>query len=75
MAHIKQHSHNTEMYQLMYEMKKAGKSIILISEELSELIGMSDRVLMMKDGKVTAERLRVDGLSEHDLINYMKSYI
>lgn len=59
------------MYQLMYDMKKAGKSIILISEELSELIGMSDRVLMMKDGKVTAERLRVDGLSEHDLINYM----
>lgn len=59
------------MYQLMYDMKKAGKSIILISEELSELIGMSDRVLMMKDGKVTAERLRKDGLSEHDLINYM----
>lgn len=59
------------MYQLMYDMKKAGKSIILISEELSELIGMSDRILMMKDGKVTAERLRKDGLSEHDLINYM----
>ncbi len=59
------------MYKLMYEMKKAGKSIVLISEELSELIGMSDRVLIMKDGKVTAERLRTEGLSEHDLINYM----
>ena len=59
------------MYNLMYDMKKAGKSIILISEELSELIGMSDRVIMMKDGKITAERLRVDGLSEQDLINYM----
>ena len=59
------------MYQLMYDMKKAGKSILLISEELSELIGMSDRILMLKDGKITAERLRTDGLSEHDLINYM----
>ncbi len=59
------------MYQLMYDMKKAGKSIILISEELSELIGMSDRVLMMKDGRITAERMRADGLSESDLINYM----
>ena len=59
------------MYKLMYEMKKAGKSIVLISEELSELIGMSDRVLIMKDGRVTAERLRTEGLSEHDLINYM----
>ena len=55
----------------MYDMKKAGKSILLISEELSELIGMSDRILMLKDGKITAERLRTDGLSEHDLINYM----
>ncbi|MBO4235788.1 MAG: sugar ABC transporter ATP-binding protein [Firmicutes bacterium] len=59
------------MYNLMYDMKKAGKSIVLISEELSELIGMSDRVLIMKDGKVTAERLRTEGLSESDLINYM----
>ena len=59
------------MYQLMYDMKKAGKSIILISEELSELIGMSDRVLMLKDGKVTAEIKRVDRLSEQDLINYI----
>ena len=59
------------MYKLMYEMKKAGKSIVLISEELSELIGMADRVLIMKDGRVTAERLRTEGLSEHDLINYM----
>ena len=59
------------MYQLMNEMKKSGKSILLISEELTELIGMCDRILMMKDGKVTAERLRVNGLSEQDLINYM----
>ncbi len=59
------------MYKLMYDMKKEGKSIVLISEELQELIGMSDRVIMMKDGQITAEKLRTEGLSEHDLINYM----
>lgn len=59
------------MYKLIYDMKKQGKSIILISEELQELIGMCDRVLMMKDGAVTAEKLRTEGLTEHDLINYM----
>ena len=41
------------MYQLMYEMKKKGKAIVMNSEELPELIGMSDRLLIMKDGKIT----------------------
>jgi ABC-type sugar transport system ATPase subunit len=32
-----------------------GKSIILVSSELPEIIGMSDRVLVMYNGKITAE--------------------
>lgn len=59
------------MYQLIYEMKKAGKSIILISEELQELIGMSDRILIMKDGEVSGEFMRSPELTEHVLIEYM----
>lgn len=59
------------MYQLIYKMKKQGKSIIMISEELSELCGMSDRLLIMKDGKLNAEFTREEGFSDHELINYM----
>jgi ribose transport system ATP-binding protein len=59
------------MYQLIYDMKKAGKSILLISEELQELIGMSDRILMMKNGEITGEFMRSKSLSEHDLIDFM----
>ncbi len=59
------------MYQLMYDLKKQGKSILLISEELPELIGMSDRVLIMKDGTITAEFDRSPELSEHTVIDYM----
>ena len=59
------------MYQLIYKMKKQGKSIILISEELPELIGMSDRILIMKDGKIVHEAMRSENPTEHDLINYM----
>lgn len=59
------------MYQLIYRMKKEGRSIVLISEELPELIGMSDRILIMKDGEVVHEALRSEGPTEHDLINYM----
>ena len=59
------------MYQLIIKLKDGGKSFILISEELSELIGLSDRILIMKDGKVTKEFYRHKDLSESDIINYM----
>ena len=59
------------MYQLIYDMKKAGKSIVLISEELPELIGMSDRIVIMKDGEITYDADRKDGFSEQKLIQYM----
>lgn len=59
------------MYQMMYQMKKEGKSILLISEEMAELIGMCDRVLIMKDGELKKEFKRSPQLSEHDMIEYM----
>lgn len=59
------------MYQLMYKMKKEGKSIVIISEEMPELIGMSDRILVMKDGQVTKEFSRGEEPSESEIIKYM----
>ncbi len=59
------------MYQLIYEMKKRGKSVVLISEELPELCGMSDRLLIMRNGKVTGEFFRQNGFSSAELINCM----
>ncbi|MFT3985675.1 MAG: sugar ABC transporter ATP-binding protein [Lachnospiraceae bacterium] len=59
------------MYQLMYRLKKAGKSIIMISEELPELIGMSDRILIMKDGTVKKSFDRSAQLNESVLIKEM----
>ena len=59
------------MYQLIYSMKKEGKSIILISEELTELCGMSDRLLIIKDGRVSGEFFRKDGFDERVLVDYM----
>lgn len=59
------------MYQLIYDMKKQGKSIIMISEELPELMGMCDRLLIMRDGQVSGEFLRKDGFDDRILIEYM----
>lgn len=59
------------MYQLIYQMKREGKSILIISEELAELIGMSDRIIIMKDGAISGEVVRNEMLSESDVIGYM----
>jgi ribose transport system ATP-binding protein len=59
------------MYKLIYEMKKAGKSIVLISEELPELIGMSDRIIIMKNGEISCEIHREEKPSETQLVEYM----
>lgn len=59
------------MYQMIYELKTKGYSFVLISEELPELIGMSDRILILMNGRVTGEFKRGETLSEHDLIQIM----
>jgi len=52
-------------------MRKNGKSIIMISEELMELIGMCDRILIMKDGAINGELMRSKDLDENLLISKM----
>ncbi len=44
-----------EIYQIMIDLAKQGKAIIMISSEMAELIGMSDRIVVMCNGKVTGE--------------------
>lgn len=59
------------MYAMIEEMKRQGKAILMISEELSELIGMADRLLIMKDFEVKKEFRRSPDLKQTDIIEYM----
>lgn len=59
------------MYSMIYRFKQEGKAIIMISEELPELIGMSDRMIIMKDGAITAEVMRSESVTDTQLIEYM----
>ncbi|MBQ7370530.1 MAG: sugar ABC transporter ATP-binding protein [Blautia sp.] len=61
----------SNIYQLMIQLREAGKSIIMISEELAEVIGMSDRVIILKEGKISGEFKREQQLTELMLIDYM----
>ncbi|PYG90388.1 ribose transport system ATP-binding protein [Ruminiclostridium sufflavum DSM 19573] len=53
-----------EIYKVMVELCKQGKSIIMISSDMPEVIAMSDRVMVMKDGGILAELSKEDADSE-----------
>ena len=54
-----------EIYSIIAELAKQGKSIIMISSELPELIGMSDRILVMCDGRVSGEVRKEEATQEN----------
>lgn len=57
-----------EIYQLMNRLAAAGKAILMISSELPEVLGMSDRILVMHEGRVTGEITDVAGATQADIM-------
>lgn len=62
-----------EIYALMRELTGKGVSILLITDDLLELIGLSNRILVMRDGKVVAERPAPPDAkpTEQELVGFM----
>jgi len=58
-----------EIYEIINELAAQGKAIILISSELPEVLGMSDRVLVMKDDAIVAE-LTGDQINAVEVMKY-----
>ncbi len=54
----------SEIYRLMNEFAKQGKSIIMISSELPEILGMSDRIMVMHEGDKVGELKRDEATQE-----------
>lgn len=59
-----------EIYHLMEELVCEGKSIIMISSELPELMALSDRIMVFRDGLITAELTDVQNLTEEEILRY-----
>lgn len=59
----------SEIYELMTELTKMGKSIIMISSELTEILRMSDRIIVMCEGKKTAE-LTISEATQEKILYY-----
>ena len=58
-----------EIYEIINELVAQGKAVILISSELPEVLGMSDRVLVMKDDEIVAE-LTGDKINAVEVMHY-----
>lgn len=59
------------IYALMKETKKKGIATILISDELTEVLGMADRLIVMKDGRITGVIRRDEDFTEQSVIGVM----
>ena len=63
----------SEIYQIMNELTDQGVSIIMISSDMPELINMSDRVIVMCDGKITGT-LEQNEISQENIMHYAIRY-
>ena len=60
-----------EIYNLMDKLAAEGKAILMISSEMQEVIGMTDRLYIMKDGRIIKEVKR----SEYDIEEVGKAMV
>ncbi len=58
-----------EIYQIMADLAEQGVAIIMISSELPEVLGMSDRVMVMREGRIVKELSRAEA-SEETVMHY-----
>ena len=59
----------SEIYKLLNELAAQGKSIIMISSELPEILRLCNRVIVMCEGRVTGE-LKGDEITQEAVIRY-----
>jgi rhamnose transport system ATP-binding protein len=54
----------TEVYGALSELVQEGMAVLMISSELPEVLGMADRVLVMHEGRISADISRADASEE-----------
>lgn len=63
-----------EIYQLIIEMAEKGKSIIMVSSEMPELLGVCDRIIVMSGGKIAGE-VNASDTSQEEIMAYAAKYV
>lgn len=57
-----------EIYRVISDFARAGGTVVMVSSEIDEVLGMADRVIVMRDGRVSGEVARAD-LSAETLVH------
>ena len=57
----------SEIYRMMTDMAKQGVAILMISSELPEIVGMSDRVYVMREGQIVGE-VQDKGINQENIM-------
>ena len=63
-----------EIYEIMNDLAAQGKAIIMISSEMAELLGMSDRVYVMCDGKLRGEITEKEEMTQAKVMSYATQF-
>lgn len=63
-----------EIYEIMNDLAKQGKAIIMISSEMPELLGMADRVYVMCNGKLTGEISDPEEMTQAKVMGYATQF-
>ena len=63
-----------EVYKILRQLAKDGTSIMLISSELPEIIGLCDRAIIMQNGKINGQIEKKD-FSEELILKYASGYV
>lgn len=61
----------SEIYQLIHSLAERGKSIIVVSSDLPEIIKISNRILVMSHGKINAELYNDGHISQEQIMSHM----
>ncbi len=62
-----------EIYNIMNDLKRKGIGVLFVSSELPEILGISDRILVMADGKITKE-LDVKDATQDLILEYATKF-
>ena len=63
-----------EIYEIMNDLAAQGKAIIMISSEMAELIGMSDRIYVMCNGKMRGELNNREDMTQEKIMSYATQF-
>ena len=62
-----------EIYQLILNLAKEGKTVLMVSSEMPEVMGVADRIIVMCDGRITGEVMAKE-TTQNDILKYATSF-